>query len=90
MTEAWDTCPVSGAPLRECHGDVRQYTAGQIETAIAEAVRAHDFPAVVSLLRMLAVADPHRAGVVYGAMLGVLTDGAAIAQGRLFELESAS
>jgi len=52
--------------------DVRQYAPGQIEAGIAEAIRARDFPAVVSLLKMLATVDPHRAGVVYGAMLAVL------------------
>jgi len=52
--------------------DVRQYAPGEIEAGIADAIRARDFPAVVSLLKMLAVRDPHRAGVVYGAMLAVL------------------
>ena len=53
-------------------GDVRQYTADQIEAGIAEAVKARDFPAVVSLLRMLACRDPHRAGVMYEAVTAVL------------------
>ena len=52
-----------------------EYTTGQIEAAIAEAIRAHDFPAVVSLLKMLALRDPHRAEFVYEAMLAVLDAG---------------
>jgi hypothetical protein len=52
--------------------DVRQYTATQIEEGIAEALKARDFPAVVSLLKMLAVRDPHRAKVVYESMTTVL------------------
>lgn len=50
-------------------------TPGEIEAGIAEAIRVHDYPAVVSLLKLLAIRDPYRAEVVYGAMLAVL-DGA--------------
>jgi len=47
-------------------------TSEEITGAIASAIREHDFAAVSSLLKLLAVRDPHRAGVVYGAMLAVL------------------
>jgi hypothetical protein len=40
--------------------------------AIARAIEAKDFPAVVSLLKMLAVRDPRQAEVVYTSMLAVL------------------
>jgi len=49
-----------------------RYTADQITAGIAEAVKARDFPAVVSLLKMLAVRDPRQAEVVYESMLAVL------------------
>jgi hypothetical protein len=52
--------------------DVRQYTPAQIEEGIAEALKARDFPAVISLLKMLAFRDPHRAQVVYESMTTVL------------------
>lgn len=52
-----------------------EYTADQIEQGIASAIKAHDFPAVVSLLKMLAVRDPRRAEVVYEAMKAVLPSG---------------
>ena len=48
------------------------YTPEQITAGIAEAVKARDFPAVVSLLKMLAVRDPRQAEVVYESMLAVL------------------
>ncbi len=54
---------------------VDEYTATQIEDGIAEAVKARDFPAVVSLLKMLAIRDPHRAEFVYEAMMAVLDAG---------------
>ena len=63
--------------------DVRQYTADEICEGIAEALKARDFPAVVSLLKMLACRDPYRAQVVYESMTAVLdimsaaTEGAA-------------
>lgn len=46
------------------------YTADQICDGIASALKERDFPAVVSLLTMLAVRDPARAQVVYDAMRG--------------------
>jgi hypothetical protein len=52
--------------------DVQQYTATQIEEGIAEALKARDFPAVISLLKMLAFRDPRRAKVVYESMTTVL------------------
>ena len=62
---------------------VSDYTPAQIEEGIAAALRARDFPAVVSLLKMLACRDPYRAQVVYESMTAVLdimsaaTEGAA-------------
>ena len=49
-----------------------EYTAEQITAGIAVAVKAHDFPAVVSLLKMLAVRDPRQAQVVHESMLAAL------------------
>jgi hypothetical protein len=40
-------------------------TPNQLTTDIANAIRAHDFPAVADMLRALAVVDPRRAGAVY-------------------------
>ena len=51
---------------------VSDYTPAQIEEGIANALKARDFPAVVSLLKMLALRDPHRAKVVYESMTTVL------------------
>jgi len=48
------------------------YTPDQITAGIAEAVKARDFPAVASLLKMLAVRDPRQAEVVYESMRAVL------------------
>ena len=48
------------------------YSAEQITAGIAEAVKAHDFPAVISLLKMLALTDPVQAEIVYTSMLAVL------------------
>jgi hypothetical protein len=42
---------------------------------IAKALKAHDFEAVITLLRVLAVKDPHQAGIVYEAMAAVLAGG---------------
>ncbi len=50
----------------------RPYTAEEITKGIANAIEARDFPAAVSLLKMLAVRDPHRAEVVYESMMAVL------------------
>ena len=51
------------------------YTAEQITQGIAEAIKARDFPAVVSLLKMLAVRDPRQAEVVYESMMAGLDAG---------------
>lgn len=45
--------------------DPGDWTADQITEAIALAIGGHDFKAVTSLIRMLAVKDPHRAELVY-------------------------
>lgn len=50
----------------------RDWTAGQITEGIALAVKERDFEAVVALLRMLALKDPHKAEVLYQSMLAVL------------------
>ena len=55
--------------------EVSDCTPAQIEAGIALAIKEHDFPAVVSLLKMLAVRDPRRAEVVYGSMMAVLDAG---------------
>lgn len=39
-------------------------SAGDLELAIHEAMRAHDMPAAVALLRLLAVQDPRRAALL--------------------------
>jgi hypothetical protein len=60
--------------------DFPEWTADQITEAIALAIRAHDFKAAVSLIRLLAVRDPRRAEVVFesiGAMLDVRRESAA-------------
>jgi len=49
-----------------------EYTAEQITQGIAGAIKARDFPAVVALLKMLAVRDPRQAEVVYESMMAVL------------------
>lgn len=49
-----------------------EYTADEICTGISRAIKARDFPAVVSLLKMLACVDPRQADVVYQSMLAVL------------------
>ena len=51
---------------------VSDYTPAQIEEGIANALKARDFPAVVSLLKMLALRDPYRAQVVYDSMTWAL------------------
>ena len=61
---------------------VSDYTPTQIEEGIAEAVKARDFPAVISLLKMLALRDPHRAEVVYESMTTVLDIMSAAAEGE--------
>lgn len=48
------------------------YTRDQICRGIVEAIKAHDFPAVISLLKMLAVKDPGAAEVVYQSMHAAL------------------
>ena len=58
--------------MAETPVSVWQYTAARIEAGIAAAIKARDFPAVVSLMEMLAVRHPRRAEIVYGAMMAVL------------------
>jgi hypothetical protein len=53
-------------------GACGDYSADQITAGIAEAVKARDFPAVVSLLKLLALRDPRQAAVVYESMMAVL------------------
>ena len=51
----------------------RALSPEQVIEGIAKAVKAHDFEAVITLLKVLAVKDPHQAEVVYGSMLAVLS-----------------
>lgn len=53
----------------------RLLTPEQVMGGIAKALKAHDFEAVITLLRVLAVKDPHQAGIVYEAMAAVLAGG---------------
>lgn len=50
----------------------QKFTSDEICSGIASAVKARDFPAVISLLKLLALQDPHQAEVVYQSMLAVL------------------
>ena len=50
----------------------RSLTPDQVTAGIARAIKAHDFEAVVVLLKVLAVKDPHKASVLYGSMMAVL------------------
>ena len=52
----------------------RALTPEQVMEGIAKAVSAHDFEAVIALLKVLAVKDPRQAEVVYRSMLAVLPD----------------
>lgn len=49
-----------------------KFTPDEICQGIASAVKARDFPAVISLLKLLALQDPVQASVVYESMLTVL------------------
>ncbi len=53
----------------------RALTAEQVMEGIANAIKARDFEAAVTLLKVLAVKDPHQAEVVYGSMMAVLDAG---------------
>lgn len=49
-----------------------KFTPDEICQGIASAIKAKDFSAVISLLKLLALADPVKAEVVYQSMLAVL------------------
>ena len=49
-----------------------KFSSGEICAGIASAVKARDFEAVASLLKLLALQDPHQAEIVYQSMLAVL------------------
>ena len=51
------------------------WTADDLMSGIARAVKARYFPAVEALLKMLAVEDPLLAAETYGAMMAVLEAG---------------
>jgi hypothetical protein len=53
----------------------RPLTAEHVMGGIAKAVKAHDFEAAITLLRLLAVKDPHQAERVYEAIAAVLAGG---------------
>lgn len=48
---------------------VSEPTPDQIMTAIASALEARDFPAVVALMKMLAVRDPASAQLIYDVIM---------------------
>ena len=50
----------------------RALTPEQVMAGIAKAIQAHDFEAVITLLKVLAVKDPRQAEVVYESMMAVL------------------
>ena len=50
----------------------RALTSGQVTEGIANAIKAHDFEAAITLLKVLAVKDPRQAEVVYGSMIAML------------------
>jgi hypothetical protein len=50
----------------------RALSSEQVMEGIAKAIKAHDFEVVVTLLKVLAVKDPHQAELVYGSMMAVL------------------
>ena len=50
----------------------RALSPEQVMTGIANAIKARDFEAVIALLKVLAIKDPHQAEIVYTAMLAVL------------------
>lgn len=50
-----------------------EFTAEQIMQGISAAIKAHDFPAVIALIKMLAIVDPQQAELVYESMLAVLS-----------------
>lgn len=48
---------------------VAEFTAAQIEHAIATAIKERNFPMVIDLLKLLALKDPERARVVYDVLV---------------------
>lgn len=49
-----------------------EFTSDQIMQGISAAIREHDFEAVVSLIKLLALQDPEQAELVYESMRAVL------------------
>lgn len=47
---------------------VAEFTAAQIEHAIAMAIKERNFPMVIDLLKLLALKDPERAQIVYDVL----------------------
>ena len=60
----------------------------EVLRSLAGAIRERRHESVPHLLSLLARTSPADAEAVYGAMLAVLPGGAAVAQGRLFDLEA--
>lgn len=48
---------------------VAEFTAAQIEHAIAMAIKERNFPMVIDLLKLLALKDPERAQAVYDVLV---------------------
>ncbi len=67
----WDACPATRG-TGPCDCKPADATPEEIMQGIAKAITAKDFPAVVALLKLLAVKDPCQAEVVYTSMLAVL------------------
>ena len=55
----------SEQPGWDVRDDITALTADQIMEAIAAAIKDHNFKAVTSLIRLLAVKDPHAAELAY-------------------------
>lgn len=51
------------------------WSTEQITTAISYAIRELDFEAVVALLKMLALRDPHLARTIYDAIQALASSG---------------
>jgi len=79
MADADVVAAPSEQPRRDARDDIaafyRALTPEQVMEGIANAVKARDFEAVITLLKVLAIKDPRQAEVVYESMLAVLSNG---------------
>jgi hypothetical protein len=69
-------------------GEGSGYTDAQLIGAIAAALRASDMPAVVGLLKMLAVQNPREAEIIYDAIMLLATDAKTVVERRLSTSEA--